>query len=268
MNLVKTNVQKALALIADFIVKKRYSTSWQIVASIVGYDLDENPRLVRSQTFADDDYPACVLKFLTDVYEKSEDEAKFAISHIVRDGNIKDAMDPEYSSAFELIGIIPKAGVKTQIPISFVTTKYLDIEKSPDDFYKELIDQINACYQHALYPPAQILIRKLLENCLIDILRKRYGMTKVDMFYNVSKGHFHDFSTLLDNAAQEIKDFTHVKDSFNEELIKKINAFREQGNSSAHNINLDNQTIMSELDKCRNELNFVVKALFRTIGNL
>jgi hypothetical protein len=266
---VDKEVQKALALIADFIVKKRYSTSWPVVAGLVGYDLaDENPRLVRSQMFTDDDYPAHVLKFLTDIYRKNKDEARFVISHIVREGDAQEAIDPEYSPAFELLEIIPKTGVKAALSLSIIKTRYVDVDRFPDDFYKGLVEQINACYQHAVYPASQILIRKLLENCLIDILRKRYGLAKIDMFYNTSKGHFHDFSTLLENANTRIKDFAHVKDPFDENLLKKINSYREQGNSSAHNISLDNQAILSGLDNSRSELNFIVKSLFRTISLL
>lgn len=266
--MVKTTPKRALALVADFIVRKRYNASWPLMAGLVDYDLKENPRLVRSQMFMDDDYPACVLRFLEGVYKKSEDDVKFVISRIVRDGDEQDALDPEYRPAFEALEIIPKSGVETPVLPSIIRTKYLDITKFPHDFYKELTEQINTCYQYALYPTAQILIRKLLENCLIDILRKRYGMTNIDPFYDKCRGRFHDFSKLLNTTSNNIKDFVYVKDSFNVNLIKRINGFREQGNSSAHNINLDTQTIMSELDRNRSELNFIIKSLFRTIDNL
>jgi len=88
------------------------------------------------------------------------------------------------------------------------------------------------------------------------------------MFYDASRGRFHDFSVLLETAEKSIKDFVHVKDSFDETTVKRINSFREQGNSSAHNLSLDNKTIMAELDRNRSELTFVVKSLFRTISNL
>jgi len=266
--LIEREAQKALALIADFISKKRYSTSWPVMAGLVAYDLNDNPRLVKSQTFMDDDYPACILKFLTDVYAKNKDEARFVISRIARDGDVQDVMDPDYRPAFELLEIIPKTGATTPISLSIVKTKYIDVQGFPDDFYKELIDQINACYQQELYVAAQIMIRKLLENCLIDILRKRYGMSKAKMFYDASRGRFHDFSLLLETAEKSIKDFAHVKDSFDENTVKRINSFREQGNSSAHNLSLDNKTIMAELDRNRSELTFIVKSLFRTISNL
>lgn len=53
-------------------------------------------------------------------------------------------------------------------------------------------------------------------------------MGKVNIFYNTSKGHFHDFSVLLDTAMKQIKDFIHVKDSFNKDLLKRINVFRTE----------------------------------------
>lgn len=238
------------------------------MAGLVDYDLDENPRLVRSQSFRDDDYPAYVLKFLKDVYKRNPEDAKFVTSRIVRDGDEQDALDPQFRPAFEALGIIPESGATTPILLPIMTTRYLDIESFPHDFYKELAEQVNACYQYGLYPASQIFIRKMLENCMIDILRKRYGMTNVELFYDTRRGRFHDFSILLETAHNKIGDFIHVKDSFNEDLLKQINDFREQGNSSAHNINLDIQAVRLELDASRNRLNFIVKSLFRTISNL
>ncbi|MEM3697095.1 MAG: hypothetical protein QXQ94_06300 [Candidatus Bathyarchaeia archaeon] len=266
--MVDITPKRALANIADFIVKKRYHTNWVLMAGLVDYNLEKNPRLIRSQSFGDPDYPGCVLKFLEDVYKQNPEDAKFVISRIVRDEDENDVLDSEYRPAFEALEIIPKSGITTPILVPIIRTKYLDVSSFPHDFYKELIEQINACYQHGLYPAAQILIRKLLENCLIDILRRRYGMAGIDLFFNTRKGHFHDFSVLLDNVSKNIRDFIYVRDSFNEDLIKRIDGFREQGNASAHNINLNTESVRSELDKSRGELNFIVKSLFRTIDNL
>ena len=260
--------RRALALVADFIIKKRYETNWVLMADLVDYDLHENPRLVRSQGFGDSDHPACVLKFLKDVYKHNPEDAKFVISRIVRDGDEQDVLEPEYRPAFESLGIIPESGATTPILPSIIAAKYLDIENFPHEFYKELAEHVNVCYRYGLYPAAQILIRKMLENCLIDILRKRYGMTNVKLFYDTHRGRFHDFSILITTALNKIGDFVHVKDSFNENLLKQINNFREQGNSSAHNINLDIQVVREELDTNRNKLSFIIKSLFRTISNL
>ena len=238
------------------------------MADLVEYDLKENPRLRRSQVFNDPDYPTCVLKFLKDIYKRNPEDAKFVISRAARDGDEQDALDPQFKAAFETLGILPKS--RTSIPPlpPIMIAKYLDITSFPDDFYQELADQINACYQYKLYSASQILIRKMLENCLIDILRKRYGMTGVKLFYDTARGRFRDFSILLETAHNKIKDFVHVQDSFNEELVKQINSFREQANSSAHNINLDAERVGSKLDTNRNRLNFVIKSLFRTINNM
>lgn len=238
------------------------------MADLVEYDLDENPRLTRSQSFGDPDYSACVLKFLKDVYGRNPEDAKFVIGRIVQDGDEQDALDPQYRPAFEGLGIVPESGVTAPILPPIMIQNYLVIESFPHDFYKELAAQINSCYQYRLYPAAQVLIRKMLESCLIDILRKRYGMVDVGLFYDTARGHFHNFSILLENARNRTGDFVHVKDSFNEDLLKQINDFREQGNSAAHNINLDIQKVKSELDTNRHKLNFIIKSLFRTISNL
>jgi len=262
------NPTQALSFVADFVVKKRHGVNWTLLAGMVDYDLVQNPRLVRSQSWDDPDYPDNVLKFLMDAYRKNQEEAKFIIGHIVQDGDSQDALDPQYASAFQTLGIISNTGVPTPFNPVIMNTKYLDIESMPHDFYKELIEQINACYQFRCYPAAQILIRKLLENSLIDILRKKYGMARINLFYDITKGHFLDFSVLLDNISQNMNDFVNIKDSFNGELIRRINNYRDQGNASAHNINLDMDRVRLDLDNNRTELNFVVKSLFRSWANL
>lgn len=258
---------KSLASVADFIERKRHGTNWVLMAGLIDYNLDENPRLVKSQGFGDKDYSTWILRFLKDAYKNNPEDAKFVISRIVRDGDEQDALDPEFRHAFEALGVIPESGATAHI-VPIMRTKYLDIESFPHDFYRELREQINACYQQGHYPASLILIRKMLENCLIDILRRRYGLINVRMFYDTTKGRFHDFSVLLETARNKIGDFVHVKDTFNADLLREIDNFREQGNSSAHNISLDIQAVRLELDANRSKINFAVKSLFRTISNL
>lgn len=260
--------KQELSFIADFICKKRYRTNWVIMAGMVNCDLEDFPRLLKSQSFGDDDYPAWILKFLEEIYRRNPGDVKFIIGKIVMDGDLEDALDPQYRPAFENLGIIPKSGAKMPVLPQIITVRFLDIESFPHDFYKDLLEQINTCYQYGLFPAAQVMIRKLLENCIIDILRRRYGMEKIELFYDTTKGRFRDFSLLIETSQANMGDFLSVKESFNKGLLNKINDFREQGNSSAHSINLDITEIKMELDKNRSDINFIVKSLFRTIDNL
>lgn len=266
---LNAEISQALAIVADFIYKNRYHTDWDFVNSLsgLGIDLSEHPRLIRSQSFSDPDYPSCVLKYLSDVYERSSNAAEMIIAHIIEAGDVKDAADPRYRYALERLGLVTPTEVETSHPaLPVLTIQYLSIKTYPDDFYAQLVEQINRCYSYGLFLPAQILIRKLLENALIDILRKRYGFREINLFYDTKRRRFLDFSHLLEIIKERISDFEFVKDSFNEKLLDLMNKYREVGNSRAHNINVE--VDKREMDTTRDKLNFIVKSLFRAVGIL
>jgi hypothetical protein len=52
-----------------------------------------------------------------------------------------------------------------------------------------------------------VLIRKLFENLIINILRKKYGTQGLPKYYDTSKRRFHDFSILLKSLESNISDF-------------------------------------------------------------
>jgi hypothetical protein len=156
--------------------------------------------------------------------------------------------------------------VEPLIEKDFSESKYLNIPTLPDSFYVELQEQINKAFKYEIFPAVQILFRKLLENLIIDILRKKYGMTKIELFYDTNKGKFHGFNFLLKVLDERINDFAAISAVFDKEFLKKINEFREQGNSSAHTIEL-------KLDKDRiakeaKEKEYIINVLIRVFNSL
>jgi hypothetical protein len=105
--------------------------------------------------------------------------------------------------------------------------KYLiSIQSIPDDFYVKLIDEINILYANGRYISVCILVRKLLENLVIDILRKKFGTAQLELYYNPKKGMFNNFSTLLDNFDVKIDEFRHVDSNFNKSVLKRLNFYK------------------------------------------
>jgi hypothetical protein len=143
--------------------------------------------------------------------------------------------------------------------------KFLDVTDVSDDFYKNLIDEINHLYRHGFMLSLSVLIRKLLENLLIDILRKRYGASDLSLYFDTSKHRFLDFSILIENFKSRKTDFQHVTPSLDNKLVGEINSYKEMGNSGAHSIDA-NIKIEFFKDK-RAELNYLVKFLFRLLKN-
>ena len=152
--------------------------------------------------------------------------------------------------------------------LSFLKTKFLDIDPVPDSYYKDLIELINQFYSLEYYPVVPIFIRKLIENLLIDILRKRYGRSNPGKFFNTAQRRFHNFSILLETLENNLTDFSTIL-FLNRDFIKQINKFRIQGNSSTHSLELDNyNSIKLDLDESKDELNDVIKKLLRAYSIL
>lgn len=155
-----------------------------------------------------------------------------------------------------------QSSIKEKNFLEYTTpNNYLNISKFPDDFYKDIIDLINRCYHFRVIPAVFILTRKLLENLIIDILRKKYGMQNTGFFFDVDHSKFHSFNTLLQNFQRHSKDFKMINPNLNKEFFKKLNHYRERGNSSAHSLEIfvEKKVIDDEKD----QLEFLVKALIR-----
>ncbi len=177
---------KAIARFAKFIEKHLYNTDWPLVADecSVLHILDgpEHERLRRAQTFGDAEYPDEIVKFLKDVFGKDEQIGQLLVHEIAFHENPYD--EPLSADArAELEQIMTLFGgqdfdFQSLIQNAQSVEDYINVTWLPDDFYKKLIDEINCLYGKQLPFALSVLVRKLLENLIIDILRKKYGLDK------------------------------------------------------------------------------------------
>lgn len=117
------------------------------------------------------------------------------------------------------------------------TEKFISIV-GLDNFYQRLIEEINNTYQNKTYTSTLILSRKLIENLLIDLLRKKFGSESkedVEIYYNIKDGRFHDFAYLVKNF-EERKDKFLVDKELVEEFVRLVKPFRKGANSKTHSI--------------------------------
>ena len=265
---IVVSTKALLARAAKFLTDITYDTDWHIYTTMFDVDdiADNVYRLYRSQSFHDPDYPSCVHNLFQEIAERDENLAiefvRYVISH---EFDLKNeeiiSKDLELLKALNLIG--EETGFPTIVP---TFEKYLSVKVLPGDFYIELQEQINKAFAYNILPAVQILSRKFLENLIVDILRKRYGMQRVELFYDTSRRRFHGFETLLKNLHDRIDDFTGISPVFNSDFLKKINKFRELGNSSAHTLelNLDKE----ELKKDVKDLEYIIKVLVKVLNSI
>ncbi|MCC6603633.1 MAG: hypothetical protein IT327_10505 [Anaerolineae bacterium] len=148
-----------------------------------------------------------------------------------------------------------------------VEGKFIEIVNIPDDFYKKLIDEINQAYNFQLPISLSVLIRKLFENLIIDILRKKYGTEELELYYDPRRRRFQDFSVLLKNLEAKQPDFHHISTNLNQNFIIQLNWYRETGNSGAHSIDTDKVAMESYKDK-KDEINRNIHFLVRVLQNI
>lgn len=107
-----------------------------------------------------------------------------------------------------------------------------------DNFYANLVLEINRTYSFQLYTGTIMLLRKLIENLIIELLRTKFGMKQVDLFYSVDKGRHHDFSKLLGNLQNNLSSFKPYSPAFEKSMIVFLDKFREKSNSATHSIDI------------------------------
>ena len=261
-----------MARAAKLITDNSSDTTWPLYLSM--FDLEtlaeDVPRLYRSQSFGDPDYPTCVFRLLNLIAKQNESIAIDFIKYLLsKDFDLeKDEIISQDPYLLKELGLVQeeKAGEFTVMPIQITVEKLIDIKTLPHDFYYELRDQINKAYLYDILPAVQILSRKFLESLIVDILRKKYTMKQIDLFYDSKHGRFNGFNTLLCNISERIDYFKAVSTAFDKDFLKLVNNFRAQGNSSAHTIelNLDRNQIKTQ----GGELEYVIKVLVKVYQSI
>jgi len=142
--------------------------------------------------------------------------------------------------------------------------KYLEIKNSPDVFYENLILEINKAYDNDMSLTVLILLRKLFETGIIDLIWKKY---KSDDIYRTKKGGFKQFGAILDEIRTKTigGDFAHFKDDVLE-VIDFVDTIREKGNESVHRLTFD--ISIKEIEKMKKEVKRSSEILFRVMANV
>lgn len=125
---------------------------------------------------------------------------------------------------------IPKGGRKKKRTFSFI-----EYETS-DPFVKDHILEVNKAYTAGCYTAAFILCRKIIENLLTDIIKRKYGYPKretVELYFDTSRGRTRDFGEILTSLRNHAVDFVPEK-ALLERILNLSEKFREDANNKAH----------------------------------
>jgi hypothetical protein len=108
--------------------------------------------------------------------------------------------------------------------------------ETTNTFIKGHVTETNKAYTSGCYTAAFILCRKIIENLLTDIIRRKYPSNKkenVEIYFDTRRGRTRDFSEILKNLRQHSKDFG-PDEVLLERIIQQSDRFRDDANNKTH----------------------------------
>lgn len=154
----------------------------------------------------------------------------------------------------------PIPGTEMPSNLDFIEIEH---EYRIDKAYSDLIDEINTCFEYEAFSSALVMLRKLLENLIIDILILKYEPHgKTEMYFDETNSRFLPLKELVEHFEQIVKDYSSY--GFKDHHLGAIKGFRKKGNIAAHNI-VDFMT-KKKLKAQKKNANAAVVMLLRILG--
>jgi len=110
--------------------------------------------------------------------------------------------------------------------------------ESENYFITGHVNEVNKAYTNGCYTAAFILIRKIVENLIIDILRHKFSeksdKKNKELYYNISQQRLHDFSIILENLYKKRTEFGIEGKVMIERLNQLVKVFKKDANDKTH----------------------------------
>jgi len=241
------------------------TNDWVMAATEFGVNdtLKDIDRFHASWDHRDNDQQANTTQFLREVAEEDEDKALGVMRRIYTLAETDSDTLEKYPALEILENKNPETGI---LHSTFRSEQFLDLDNIPGTFYPDLVDDINQCYNIGVNDATLVLTRKLLENLLIDILRKQYGKQRINLYYLPENHRFKNFSTLLNSFEENLNDFRHLSGGLGSDFIDELNAFRQNANAEAHSI--ETNISEDEMEDYREQARHASQILFQVKENL
>jgi len=107
---------------------------------------------------------------------------------------------------------------------------------SKDKFEQKHIEEINKAYNCGCYTAVYVLCRKVIENLIIRLLRKQFGGRDIALYWDESRGRFHDFKTILKNINVKANQFPGPIQIAVKRLASKAAIFAKDANDKTHSL--------------------------------
>ena len=171
-------------------------------------------------------YPSCTQNAVAQIYAQKKNLTVLGML---------DADDRKSLQALQIEPIKERQTRNKQRP----TVRIIDhISYETDDMFKKgHIKEFNRAFSKGCYTSANILARKIVENLIIDILRKRFpsnSKENTSLYYDIDRGRYKDFSRILENLNKKRTEFAIDDRKPVERLVSRANRLKGDANDKAH----------------------------------
>jgi hypothetical protein len=170
----------------------------------------------------------------------------FVLEYHIKDGMFVDLLLNDVVRPKQSVPISPKrlsiaemqVKQKDSHGVSIPSFGLLISTEFTDEYYSNLVMEINKTYGYGLYTATLVLLRKLFENLIIDLLSARYGMSRMELFFDKDKGYHLNISALINNLKLKTSDFDMFTKGFDEDFFKFLESLRGKAGASAHSLEI------------------------------
>jgi hypothetical protein len=159
----------------------------------------------------------------------------YAQSYNVNVLTLLDTEDKAGISAIERKPVEKIVVKKNKKKTPSVNKKFLEYDTT-DKFVKGHIEELNRAYEAKCYTSVFILARKIVENLIIDILKKKYPekvKANKELYFDITKKRLKDFSVILQNLYDKRNDFG-TENKAVEKLWQLAKNLKDNSNNKAH----------------------------------
>lgn len=254
---------------AEYASSNMSQSDWEMVNREFGiHDSASNiHRFYQSYHWSDPDMKKTTLRFLDKIQDNEGEEFMLKVMRRSYDkkGGASDDLLEENPALTALEG--KDADISANIPaIPLHSKEFISLDNIPGTFYPKLIGDINTTYRIGIYDSTLVLSRKLIENLIIELLRKKYDTDRLELYYDTDIKQFQNLNTLKENFEENLGDFEHYSDSMDSDFISLIDEFRHTANRGAHSIEVS--LTQDEMDEYSDNLKKIVPVLFRVSSQL
>lgn len=111
--------------------------------------------------------------------------------------------------------------------------------QTSDKFLEAHLNEINRCYTYSCYTAAFILIRKVIENLIVEIIKKEFPNKtheEKSLYLELNKGRIHDLSILIKNLREKAVNFEPDEKKLILRILQLSEEFKDDANDKTHSL--------------------------------